>query len=132
MGDHVSGPSLIKSSGEPLSKIIAADNSSAGGAAMLPFLFKVLSIAKPLSIQVHPNKVWKLSVLRKNDYDFVWDLINANQYGLNLIFRRKLNNCTQVDPICTKIQTTNRKFRSLSLIFWHCVALEHQRNFIIC
>lgn len=57
MGDHVSGPSLVKSSGEPISKIIASDSSSIGGALALPFLFKVLSIAKPLSIQVHPNKV---------------------------------------------------------------------------
>lgn len=57
MGDHVSGPSVIKSSGESISKIIASDNTSIGGAVALPFLFKVLSIAKPLSIQVHPNKV---------------------------------------------------------------------------
>lgn len=57
MGDHVSGPSLIKATGEPLSKIIASDTSSIGGTTSLPFLFKVLSIAKPLSIQVHPNKV---------------------------------------------------------------------------
>lgn len=57
MGDHVSGPSLIKATGEPLSQTIASDNSSIGGAKSLPFLFKVLSIAKPLSIQVHPNTV---------------------------------------------------------------------------
>lgn len=57
MGDHVSGPSLVTATGEPLSKIIASDTSSIGGARALPFLFKVLSIAKPLSIQVHPNKV---------------------------------------------------------------------------
>lgn len=59
MGDHVSGPSVVKATGEPISKIIANDNSSIGGAATLPFLFKVLSITKPLSIQVHPNKVKK-------------------------------------------------------------------------
>lgn len=57
MGDHVSGPSLIKATGESISKIIASDNSSIGGATSLPFLFKVLSVTKPLSIQVHPNKV---------------------------------------------------------------------------
>lgn len=43
--------------GEPLAKIIASDSSSIGGSSSLPFLFKVLSITKPLSIQVHPNKV---------------------------------------------------------------------------
>lgn len=57
MGDHVSGPSSVKATGQPLSEIIAGDTSSIGGAKTLPFLFKVLSIAKPLSIQVHPNKV---------------------------------------------------------------------------
>lgn len=57
MGDHVSGPSLVKATGEPLSNVIASDTSSIGGTKTLPFLFKVLSIAKPLSIQVHPNKV---------------------------------------------------------------------------
>lgn len=64
MGDHVSGPSFIKSSGEPISKIIASDSSSIGGASALPFLFKVLSIAKPLSIQVHPNKVNSKSIAK--------------------------------------------------------------------
>lgn len=57
MGDHVSGPSVIKTTGESISKLITSDNSSIGGATSLPFLFKVLSITKPLSIQVHPNKV---------------------------------------------------------------------------
>lgn len=62
MGDHVSGPSLVKATGEPISKIIASDNSSIGGSSTLSFLFKVLSITKPLSIQVHPNKVIQIYV----------------------------------------------------------------------
>lgn len=53
----MSGPSMVKSTGESLSKIIASDASSIGGSSNLPFLFKVLSVTKPLSIQVHPNKV---------------------------------------------------------------------------
>lgn len=57
MGDHVSGPSVVKGTGEPLPKVIASDTSSIGGSTNLPFLFKVLSVTKPLSIQVHPNKV---------------------------------------------------------------------------
>lgn len=48
---------ILKGTGEPLAKIIASDSSSIGGSSSLPFLFKVLSITKPLSIQVHPNKV---------------------------------------------------------------------------
>ena len=45
MGTHPSGMSTVSDSGEPLSEWIE-----------LNFLFKVLSIAKPLSIQVHPDK----------------------------------------------------------------------------
>lgn len=57
MGDHVSGPSTLKQTGESLANYINADTSTIGGMVSLPFLFKVLSIEKPLSIQVHPNKV---------------------------------------------------------------------------
>lgn len=57
MGDHVSGPSTLKATGQSLAAYIAANKSTIGDMASLPFLFKVLSIAKPLSIQVHPNKV---------------------------------------------------------------------------
>lgn len=32
MGDHVSGPSIVKATGEPLTKIIARDDSPNGGA----------------------------------------------------------------------------------------------------
>ncbi|XP_070498848.1 mannose-6-phosphate isomerase [Chironomus tepperi] len=57
MGDHVSGPSKVKSSGENLSSFIQKDcESIIGGQPKLPFLLKVLSIRKALSIQVHPNK----------------------------------------------------------------------------
>lgn len=57
MGDHVSGPSVVKSTGELLSTVIARDPTLIGGGKRLPFLLKVLSIRKALSIQVHPNKV---------------------------------------------------------------------------
>ena len=46
MGTHPSGPSFCPDLNVPLSNLI--DN--------LPFLFKVLSIEKPLSIQAHPDK----------------------------------------------------------------------------
>lgn len=50
MGDHHCGPSIVKSTGQQLDKVVK-DN--------LTYLFKVLSIRKSLSIQVHPNKVGK-------------------------------------------------------------------------
>ena len=57
MGDHVSGQSKVKVTGELLGDFIQKDrNGNIGGQLNLPFLFKILSIRKALSIQVHPNK----------------------------------------------------------------------------
>lgn len=57
MGDHVSGQSRVKSNGELLGDFIQNDrDGNIGGQEKLPFLIKVLSIKKALSIQVHPNK----------------------------------------------------------------------------
>lgn len=58
MGDHPSGPSLLKDTSQELGAFIAENADSANGSMKsLPFLFKVLSIRKALSVQVHPNKV---------------------------------------------------------------------------
>jgi mannose-6-phosphate isomerase len=57
MGDHVSGPSRVKKTGENFGEFLQKDlKANIGGLPKLPFLFKVLSIRKALSIQVHPNK----------------------------------------------------------------------------
>jgi mannose-6-phosphate isomerase len=65
MGTHPNGPSLVLADGEriPLRQLIArhpievlgVDVFSRFGAA-LPYLFKVLAAARPLSIQAHPSK----------------------------------------------------------------------------
>uniref|UniRef100_A0A1A9W4H8 mannose-6-phosphate isomerase n=1 Tax=Glossina brevipalpis TaxID=37001 RepID=A0A1A9W4H8_9MUSC len=47
MGDHQCGPSIVKSTGQKLNEVLKE---------RLSYLFKVLSIRKALSIQVHPNK----------------------------------------------------------------------------
>lgn len=57
MGDHVSGPSVIAASGQSLDQLLSKQNGLIGGMDKLPFLLKVLSIGKALSIQVHPSKV---------------------------------------------------------------------------
>lgn len=63
MGTHPSGPSVIKSTDEPLLTHLQKNEDSLGGEEKnkfgtdLPFLFKALSVAKALSIQAHPNKV---------------------------------------------------------------------------
>ncbi|NIY46628.1 mannose-6-phosphate isomerase [Cedecea colo] len=64
MGAHPKSSSKVLENGQPraLREAIDADQTAALGAAVaqrfgeLPFLFKVLCAAQPLSIQVHPNK----------------------------------------------------------------------------
>lgn len=63
MGCHPSVPSKIKQGDQLLQNIIDKNPSVLGKKVMdkfgnqLPFLFKVLSIKKALSIQAHPSKV---------------------------------------------------------------------------
>ncbi|CDY34738.1 BnaA01g32870D [Brassica napus] len=68
MGTHESGPSYLEedadgSSGVTLRSWINENPESLGDRVLekwgcdLPFLFKVLSVARPLSIQAHPDKV---------------------------------------------------------------------------
>ncbi|XP_058798307.1 mannose-6-phosphate isomerase [Phymastichus coffea] len=62
MGTHPNGPSFLKDTQQSLDDYIQQNSSVLGSAVQkmygtnLPFLFKVLSIKKALSIQVHPNK----------------------------------------------------------------------------
>lgn len=66
MGTHVTSPSRVWSSGELLSDYLKANPKLMGDKVIqnfegardgnLPFLFKVLSIEKALSIQTHPDK----------------------------------------------------------------------------
>ncbi|XP_011335760.2 mannose-6-phosphate isomerase isoform X1 [Ooceraea biroi] len=62
MGTHENGPSYLKNTETPLHKYIQENAETLGGNTVqtfgsnLPFLFKVLSINRALSIQVHPDK----------------------------------------------------------------------------
>ena len=66
MGTHSSSPSRVKDSGDLLSDYLQKNPDLIGSSIAakfedakngnLPFLFKVLSIAKALSIQSHPDK----------------------------------------------------------------------------
>lgn len=62
MGTHENGSSFLKDADISLQKYIQENIEVLGSDTIqtfgsnLPFLFKVLSINKPLSIQVHPNK----------------------------------------------------------------------------
>ncbi len=64
MGVHPNQPSRVKlGNGEWLSEVLMKNRALLGNYTFerwgtLPFLLKVLSIARPLSIQIHPDKVW--------------------------------------------------------------------------
>lgn len=70
MGTLATGPSVVKPSGTLLSDYISKNPSCLGETILqrfheqLPFLFKVLSVNKSLSIQAHPNKVGGLQFIR--------------------------------------------------------------------
>ncbi|KAI8911623.1 mannose-6-phosphate isomerase [Gorgonomyces haynaldii] len=60
MGTHPNGPNSVLASNKPLKDILNKENLTDGIYDLyqgdLPFLFKVLSIRKALSIQAHPDK----------------------------------------------------------------------------
>lgn len=65
MGTHSNGPSFLKDENKSLDDYLKENNHTLGSTVIekfgtqLPFLFKILSVNKALSIQVHPNKVLK-------------------------------------------------------------------------
>ncbi|KAK7792881.1 hypothetical protein R5R35_000433 [Gryllus longicercus] len=62
MGTHCNGPSTLKKTGQKLEEWINENKNSLGNEVItqfgetLPYLFKVLSVNKALSIQAHPTK----------------------------------------------------------------------------
>ncbi|KAJ2496717.1 Mannose-6-phosphate isomerase [Coemansia sp. RSA 1972] len=77
MGTHPNGPSMVYGTDTQLSDVISENAEVALGASVsqryagnLPFLFKVLSIEKALSIQAHPDKqlAQQLHATRPGDY----------------------------------------------------------------
>ncbi|XP_066908088.1 mannose-6-phosphate isomerase [Halyomorpha halys] len=67
MGIHNNGESIVKDKEQPLStwlkKYVNAEKSTIE--QLLPFLFKVLSVNKALSIQCHPNKQQAMDLFKK-------------------------------------------------------------------
>lgn len=53
MGDHPSQPSILRETNDRISKILEPFTTEPNNT--LPFLFKILSVQKPLSLQCHPN-----------------------------------------------------------------------------
>ncbi|RCG22816.1 mannose-6-phosphate isomerase, class I [Sphaerisporangium album] len=62
LGAHPAGPSMLTGDGRSLADLIADDPAAGLGAATLerhgarlPFLLKLIAVARPLSLQVHPS-----------------------------------------------------------------------------
>ena len=61
LGAHPMAPAAVGARAEPLDELIAADPAGALGSSTaaefggLPFLAKILAVARPLSLQVHPS-----------------------------------------------------------------------------
>jgi len=78
MGTHLKGPSEINANGTriPLQELIAAHPVDILGAetarrfdSALPYLFKVLAAAQPLSIQAHPSKMQAIEGFERENRD---------------------------------------------------------------
>ena len=85
IGAHPLAPSRIDSSGESLDGYIPKNPHPALGAAReinrdkLPYLLKILAVAEPLSIQIHPNKAQaEAGFLRENQAGIPLDDLKRN------------------------------------------------------
>ncbi|UYV72871.1 isomerase [Cordylochernes scorpioides] len=88
MGVHPSGPSVIRASGETLASYVERDPATLGAAVRhlygsLPFLFKVLSVRQPLSIQAHPTKTYSRNESRHGAWKFHHLIVQEHAKILN-------------------------------------------------
>ena len=93
MGDHPKAPSLAYYKGQWISLQLLIENNpidilgkkvAERFSNRLPFLFKVLAAAKPLSIQAHPNlKQAQKGFKRENDLKIPLDAANRNYRDAN-------------------------------------------------
>jgi mannose-6-phosphate isomerase len=88
MGTHPSNPSKDVETGRTLQELIE-DNQELMGSEIsekynkkLPFLFKVLSINKALSIQAHPNKKLAEQLHSKDPKNYPGMLIARNMWNI--------------------------------------------------
>ena len=106
MGTHASSPSRVAKSGDLLSDYLKKKqdigarivNRFGMSDGTLPFLFKVLSIQKALSIQTHPDKATA-------------EKLHAEQPHIYKGAHRRMVPTTYSRSI--QMETTNRRWRSL-------------------
>ncbi|PIO75996.1 hypothetical protein TELCIR_01947 [Teladorsagia circumcincta] len=98
MGTHPDGPAVLSNSATRLSSFIAKSHS-AGYLSNnnwkedihLPFIMKVMSIARSLSLQVHPNKLFR-------HYGTSWTVTIARTCDL-FWAKRRIRNLSNVDKL---------------------------------
>ncbi|OLQ93024.1 mannose-6-phosphate isomerase, class I [Vibrio panuliri] len=119
MGAHPNGCSKVAGSGELLSEVIAQDPKGVLGEytaerfGELPYLFKVLSAEKPLSVQVHPSKAKAMAGFAKeNQQGIELNAANRNYKDANhkpelvyaLTFYKAMNGFRPVAEIVAMFQ----------------------------
>src|SRR3954451_2723402 len=89
MGTHPSLPSKDLETGRSLLDLVADNQALQGGDISskyknkLPFLFKVLSINKALSIQAHPNKKLAEQLHAKDPKNYPGQIYNS--FSINIV-----------------------------------------------
>lgn len=84
MGVHPNAPSTVLETGEDLASFLASNPLFLGNLQEFPFLFKVMAIERPLSIQCHPDSVqarsgWEKEAEKRTVLDrLVWNYQDAN------------------------------------------------------
>lgn len=84
MGVHPNAPSTVLETGESLASFLARNPRFLGPLEEFPFLFKVMAIERPLSIQCHPDTEqaklgWQREEEKRNRLDrSVWNYQDAN------------------------------------------------------
>ena len=120
MGTHVSLPSQIKQTKQLLSDFLKENPKKHLGKSLeisvfedkLPFLFKILSIEKALSIQAHPNKALA-EILNKNFPEIYKDNNYKPEMAIALTKFRALSNFLPLKEIIKNFED----FSSLRKIF---------------
>ncbi|MDN3680774.1 mannose-6-phosphate isomerase, class I [Vibrio tapetis subsp. quintayensis] len=127
MGAHPNGCSKVAKTGLSLSELIKNNPNAVLGEytaeryGELPYLFKVLSAAKPLSVQVHPSRSKaQLGFAKENEQGIALDAPNRNYKDANhkpelvyaLTFYKAMNGFREIQHIVALFEAA--KINSLS------------------
>lgn len=128
MGTHENGPSMLTEKQIPLSQHLSENPSELGDEVLkyfdkLPFLFKVLSVNKALSIQVHPSKV-EAEILNKAMPNIYKDANHKPELAIAL---------TEFHALCSfRPQEEIKYFLKSIPEFGHVINMEKIEAFLKC